>query len=340
MNVKDFNYSPLYMTLLSLSTFIPIPKLYAIKTMSVVFDFIAAALFYRIVRTLGESREKATVVAIIMLALPTVVINASMWGQCDIMYTACFLWSFLAIIRKQPARCMIAFGFAASLKPQAIFWTPLLAGLLLAGKLPWRFLLLPLWIYAVCGLPEIVAGRSWVDVMLHWARVENIPGLTLNAANWYQWIPENSPAPFAWLGMALTTGFSVLMAWRMVRIKGEMENPKRLLPLVMLSLLLPPFLLPGMHERYYFPADVFALLYAVYMPRGWWLVVCTQLVSTFSYLPFLLRITPIPLWLLGMIMYGAICAVAFQAWRRIDPKTAAGSTQAQRGAEADPPPVG
>jgi Gpi18-like mannosyltransferase len=317
MDVKFYNYSPLSMTLISLSTYLPIPKLYAIKALSVSFDFIAMALFYLIVRALGQSRETSTAAAIVMFSLPTVVINGSMWGQCDMMYTACFLWSFLAIVRKQPAMCLVAFGFAASLKPQALFWTPVLAGLFFAGKLPWRLFYLPFYVYAVCGLPEILAGRSWIDVMLHWAKVENMPGLTLNAANWYQWIPDNSPAPFAWLGMALTIVFSSAIAWRVARIEGELEKPKRLLPLVMLSLLLPPFLLPGMHERYFFPADVFSILYAVHTPRGWWLVVCMQLVSAGSYLPFLLNITPIPLWLLAIILYGAICFVGAQARRRI-----------------------
>jgi Gpi18-like mannosyltransferase len=39
--------------------------------------------------------------------------------------------------------------------------------------------------------------------------------------------------------------------------------------LALLSVAFPPFFLPGMHERYFFAADVFGVLYACFVPRGW-----------------------------------------------------------------------
>ena len=44
------NYPPLYLHLLALGTLLPIPKLYAIKAVSIVFDFVAAAAAYGIVQ--------------------------------------------------------------------------------------------------------------------------------------------------------------------------------------------------------------------------------------------------------------------------------------------------
>jgi len=38
--------------------------------------------------------------------------------------------------------------------------------------------------------------------------------------------------------------------------------------MALLSVLFPPFLLPGMHERYFFAADVLSVLYAFCVPGG------------------------------------------------------------------------
>jgi Gpi18-like mannosyltransferase len=83
----------------------------------------------------------------------------------------------------------MAFGFAASFKPQAIFLGPFLAGLVLAERLPWRYLPIPPAIYILCGPPEVLAGRPGQDVALHWVKATQAPGLTYNASNWYQWAP-------------------------------------------------------------------------------------------------------------------------------------------------------
>jgi Gpi18-like mannosyltransferase len=47
-----------------------------------------------------------------------------------------------------------------------------------------------------------------------------------------------------------------------------------------------PFLLPKMHERYYFLADVLSIVYAFYFPRKWYYPVLTISVSTLSYLAY------------------------------------------------------
>jgi Gpi18-like mannosyltransferase len=55
-----------------------------------------------------------------------------------------------------------------------------------------------------------------------------------------------------------------------------------------------PYELPGMHERYFFAADLFALVYAFYFPARWYVAAGVQAASSFSYLPFLFRHEPIP----------------------------------------------
>jgi hypothetical protein len=44
-----------------------------------------------------------------------------------------------------------------------------------------------------------------------------------------------------------------------------------------------PFILPKMHERYFFPADVFSFVLAVWRPGRWWVAALFQAGSAMAY---------------------------------------------------------
>jgi Gpi18-like mannosyltransferase len=50
-----------------------------------------------------------------------------------------------------------------------------------------------------------------------------------------------------------------------------------------------PFLLPEMHERYFYLADVLSIIYAFYFPRYFYVAVIMQLCSLLSYAPYLMN---------------------------------------------------
>jgi len=79
-----------------------------------------------------------------------------------------------------------------------------------------------------------------------------------------------------------------------------------LVSLALLSVLFPPFLLPGMHERYFFPADVLSVVYAVFVPGGYWAAIMVQFASAFTYLPYLFEQEPVPRSLLSLAMLAAV----------------------------------
>jgi hypothetical protein len=83
----------------------------------------------------------------------------------------------------------VAFGLACSLKPQAIFWCPLLAGLLFSRRLPWKWIWVPFGVCVAWGLPQMLAGKPALRVLTQWARLRNASSgiLTYGATNWYQW---------------------------------------------------------------------------------------------------------------------------------------------------------
>lgn len=63
----------------------------------------------------------------------------------------------------------------------------------------------------------------------------------------------------------------------------------RLIFLAMFSVLLMPSILPKMHDRYFFPADVIAIVFAFYWPRCWYTLIVVISASLVAYMKFLTR---------------------------------------------------
>ena len=99
----DFsNYSPLYLYLLTLATYLPLPKLYAIKLVSISFDFLLALFVLLIVRLKYENRAVWAFSLFAALFAPTVVFNSAVWGQADATYTSMLVASLYFAIRHRP----------------------------------------------------------------------------------------------------------------------------------------------------------------------------------------------------------------------------------------------
>jgi Gpi18-like mannosyltransferase len=303
------NYPPLYLYLLSLASLLPLPKIYAIKLLSIAGDYAAAWYLWRIGRKLWPVGNRPVMLVAAFLFLPTVVTNSACWAQCDILYTTGFVASLYYFLDRRPGAATIAFGIACSLKPQAIFWCPLLAVLFINGRILWKHLLIPIAVYVIAGVPAILAGRPATHVLGHWMRVENLPGLVHNAPNWYQWVGAE-PSGVLWkIGVSLTVLSSGLFVFFSRRDSRLIQAEDRwLISLALLSVLFPPFLLPGMHERYFFAADVLSLIFAFAVRWGWYPFVLIQTASFFSYFPFLFRSEPIDI---GMLAILNLIAMAF-----------------------------
>ena len=66
-------------------------------------------------------------------------------------------------------------------------------------------------------------------------------------------------------------------------------TPHLLLKIALVFVLAIPFLLPEMHERYFYLADVISIIAAFYFPRTFYIAVGVQLCSLLSYAPYMLN---------------------------------------------------
>src|SRR5918998_196022 len=125
------DYTPPYLYMLTLATYLPLPKLYAIKLVSILFDFLLAFFVLLIVKLKYESRVVGLFSFFATLFAPTVFFNSALWGQADAIYTSMLLGSIYFAIRRRAFFSLLSFSVALSFKLQAVFLFPLFVVLLL-----------------------------------------------------------------------------------------------------------------------------------------------------------------------------------------------------------------
>ena len=312
------NYSPLYLYFLTLATYLPLPKLYAIKLVSISFDLLLAVFVLLTVRLKYEHRVIWMFSFFAALFAPTVFFNSALWGQSDATYTSMLVASIYFAIQRRPYLSVFFFSVALAFKLQAVFLFPVYIDLLLKRRVPiYSFLLIPA-IYMLSILPAWLAGRPLIELLMTYpAQAGLFPDLTLNAPNLYQWLP-NDPELFERPGTVLA-GLLVcllgLVSWRSaVPLGGDI-----IVRLSLVSALVLPFTLPHMHERYFFAADVVSIIYAFYTPKRFLVPIIVVGASLFSYFPFLFREEPIDLRYLALLMAVALVIAAADLLKSLYP---------------------
>jgi Gpi18-like mannosyltransferase len=286
----DFtNYTPAYLYLLVIAEALVswLPDVLIIKLPALIFDIVAAALVYRLVALRHPAGSAPLFAFLAVLFAPTVFLNSSFWGQADVIYTAGVLAALYFLFVGQERAGLIAFGLAFAFKLQAIFFAPVLLLLWLCGRISWRsFLWIPT-VYLLSILPAWLAGRPLLDLLLIYTRQADFyRALTMNAANIYQWLPDTLYDLLLPAGLLWSVAAVLLVVAAVYKSRQPLTNGI-LLQLATFFAVLLPYLLPKMHDRYFFLADVLAIVYAFYFPRYVFLPVLVGLTSLLSYWPFL-----------------------------------------------------
>lgn len=283
------NYTPLYLYILGFFTFLPISKLYAVKIISVVFDYLLAGFVFLIVRKKYKNNIFIQILSVIaILFAPTIILNGAYWGQNDVIYTAFLVASVYFLLKNKPLESLILYGISFSIKLQAIFLFPLFIILLLKKKIKlWHFLTIP-FIYFITIIPGLMAGRPLKELLLIYLDQagENYNRLSLNAPSLYQWLPSGQSDLFHNAGLLFALALIIIFIYAIYKNKKEIGD-NQIIKIAFLSVILLPFLLPKMHERYFFPADVFSIIFAFYFPKYFFLPIAMQVISFLSYGPFL-----------------------------------------------------
>ena len=289
-DISFANYNVTYLYLLAALSYLPVTPLIGIKVLSAAFDFLLGYYVYRLVALRYPGKWWPVLAGAITLFLPTVVVNASMWGQADAMYAAFAVGGVYFILRRRPWLACVFIGIAFALKLQTVFLFPLLLLLVLRKGMPWKSLLAIPLVYVVLDIPALIIGTSPAQLIeVYASQTSTFDLLTLNAPNVYQYLGTSVTSSALRIAGILVTGFLVLALVVAVWWRGVQLTATRIVLAATVSVLLVPYFLPAMHERYFFLADALTVVAAFYLPRKLWaLPVLEQFASFFAYLPFLL----------------------------------------------------
>lgn len=308
------NYNEAYLYLLVVATHLPLVKITAIKSVSIFFDFLLAFFVYLLVKMKYPASYHPVIAAMVILFLPTVFINSAQWAQSDSIYTAFSLGSLYFLLREKPFWSFVFLGLAFAFKLQAIFLFPLFFFLWFVGELRSRYLLLIPLVYVLTIMPAYFVGRDFIDMLMLYFRQMGIPSttLSLDAPNLYQLIPVTLQQliPWKFAGVFLTLGAVLILSFVVLVSKMKITS-EIMLRLALLCALIVPFLLPEIHDRYFYIADILSVVYAFYFPKRFYVPILVQFCSLESYMPILTEKIVINFAYLAVLMLGLI---AFLVW--------------------------
>jgi Gpi18-like mannosyltransferase len=289
---SDYNYTPPYIYLLYCVSSLPGPEnsILYVKLLSIAGTGLLCISLYRLLSFFMD-KTRAWLCAVGIFILPTVAVDSVFWGQCDAIYTAAVVLAIAEALRSHYVRMMLALGVAFAFKAQAIFIFPFALYFLLSRKTPVWTLLIPAGVYGVLMIPAWMAGRPLGDLLT----------IYIQQADYYNMLSLNAPNPWMVVqyhlhgilyklatpvGVVVGLSAGVALAWSFAKKTLE---PRELMELAVASVVFIPFLLPRMHDRYFFPADVLCYAFAFAYPgiRTMLVAILVQLGSLFAYCGFL-----------------------------------------------------
>ena len=258
------NYNIPYLYFLALFSYIPASDLYLIKLLSIFFDVLMAWAAMGIVGKLGGSLAQRLGIFFTVLLLPTVVLNGALWGQCDSIYVALALMSIYWALDDKPVLSMLAMTLSFGFKLQAVFVMPVLAILWMQGKFKLRhFFIFPI-AYVVLVLPAVLLGRPFLDtITLYFSQTGSIgSGLNYNSPSVFGifWNVQNEVLASK---LAIISAFVFMLLILLICYvnRSGLSSRAMLAAAVLLAVGI-PFLLPHMHDRYFFAGDILTVVLA------------------------------------------------------------------------------
>ena len=257
-----------------------------LKLPSILCDLACGRLLYR------EASRKCTQMQALFLCAaylfnPPVILNSSVWGQVDSVFTLAAVILCLSLVRGKMYPAYIAFGTGVLIKPQMLLFSPVLLAGLLDHILPKREAAssgalrtgLKILFKNLLQILSVAAGMCLLCLPFgletvwnqYFTTVASYPYAAVNASNFWgmlglNWISQNNTflgVPyyvFGWTAIAAAVCFVLFLS---LRNRGSREKFPFLAAVLILSIYM---FSVRMHERYLYPALVLLLLAYTYKP--------------------------------------------------------------------------
>jgi Gpi18-like mannosyltransferase len=324
------NYNAPYMTLFSLLTYIPLDAKSAIKLLSIVFDYLCVAFSIIIVLKYRQTDKDKTFYAlltgVVIVFLPTVVLNSAAWAQSDAMYTAFIIFSLYFMLNEKYRLSFIMLGVSFAFKLQFAFVLPVYVMIYICKrKFPiYYFLFIPLANLAL-NIPAILLGKPIQDVISVYVN---------QAAAGHHYLSWNFPSVYAvffpvnglftdspgehitkagvWFTLVLFAIAAFIVFYRKVKFNNE-----RIIEFALWSIMISTFFLPHMHDRYLYAGDIISVIYASVTRKNIYLPVALNLISLYTYSNYLWGLGPVPMQYVAVLFMVVVLKFTFDIFKPI-----------------------
>lgn len=289
--LKAGDYPVSYINVLALLSYLPMGDIYAIKSFNVFFDYVIAFGGLLIVREFNKDKFFSLITFTILVFFPTSILNSSLWGQSDQVYVGFLVWTLYFLIKEKQGIAMVFLGLAFSFKIQTSFFLPMLVFMWLNKKFKLRYLLVAAFVCFLTFLPSYIAGapftmpfnmyRQQVTTMYKDA---NYGSGSIYAFFEFSRIYDGINAGVGVLIAFLAIGITLLYLYH-YKVPATKKN---IIFVAALFSLVSPFFLPHMHERYFYMADVFLILYVLVYKRKYAFAALMSVSSVLAYTHFLM----------------------------------------------------
>jgi Gpi18-like mannosyltransferase len=286
------DYSLLYLYFLGIGdALLPTGNmLYTVKIITFMGEFFAAYWIYRIVALYYDNARSLMpfMLSLLVLITPSVIANGAIMAQCDIWYTAFLLGAMYYIFARRPNMALLYGGLAFSFKLQAILLAPFLLVCLLRRTIPWGKIWIIPAVYVVTCIPAWIEGRPLTELLSIYfsGYQEKLIGISWNAANFYIFSDGYDYTLIDRLGVTAAAISTLFMVYLTYRRGAAAVTPVGGMLLATLFAGWLPMLLPGMHDRYFFVADIFSLVLACLRPSWWPITALFQAASLLAPPPY------------------------------------------------------
>jgi len=270
-----------------------VPHLILLKLPAILCDLACGMLLFREAAGKG-TKNQAFLLCTAWLFNPAVLLNSSVWGQVDSIYTFFILYMCLCLLHKKTYSTYIAFAISLLIKPQTLMFAPVL----LAGIIDQVFLK----DFSISKLlHHLFQGLTALGGMLilclpfgmsnvwnqYFSTVTSYPYTAVNACNFWgllglNWISQDNTflgIPYRIFGWAAILAAVVLLLLLSLRNRKDAEKYPFLGAFLMITIFV---FSVRMHERYLYPALLLLLFTYVYKP-DWRIFLCYGGFSTLHF---------------------------------------------------------
>lgn len=285
------NYNLPYLYFLALFSYLDISKLYLIKLLSIVFDVLLAWACMKLCSRFINGRLRLIICFFAVLLFPTVILNGAYWAQCDSIYTFFAVYAVYLALSDKPVGAMVSITASFAFKLQAVFVMPIFFVLLVAKKIKFKHLFIFPAAYLVMMLPAVIAGRPLWDTLTLYLTQAGTVGDAMNynapsLTSMYQW-GENTEM---WSTLLVVAAFVFMfIVFAIAIIDRKKLDDRVIFGMAVLLAVGIPFLLPHMHDRYFFAGGMLCIVLAVSDLRFAVMPVLCELASLHCYYAYFSR---------------------------------------------------